>query len=81
MIALEVFGETLARAAVAERLVEIDGASRVRMGPAVGDGRSVVLAHVSHDSTDEILAELRTLRGTAKIRRKSTLGVSEPRET
>jgi uncharacterized hydrophobic protein (TIGR00271 family) len=61
MIALEVFGETLAMTAVAERLLEVDGASRVRMEPAVGDGRSVVLAHVSHDSTDQILAELRAL--------------------
>jgi uncharacterized hydrophobic protein (TIGR00271 family) len=61
MIALEVFGETPAMTTVAERLVEIDGASRVRMEPAVGDGRSIVLAHVSHDSTDQILAELRAL--------------------
>jgi uncharacterized hydrophobic protein (TIGR00271 family) len=61
MIALEVFGETPAMTTVAERLVEIDGASRVRMEPAVSDGRSVVLAHVSHDSTDQILAELRAL--------------------
>jgi Domain of unknown function (DUF389) len=61
MIALEVFGETPAMTTVAERLAEIDGASRVRMEPAVSDGRSVVLAHVSHDSTDQILAELRAL--------------------
>jgi len=61
MIALEVFGETPAMTAVAERLVEIDGASRVRIEPALGDGRSVVLAHVSHDSADQILAELRAL--------------------
>jgi uncharacterized hydrophobic protein (TIGR00271 family) len=61
MIALEVFGETPAMTSVAERLGEIDGASRVRMEPAVSDGRSVVLAHVSHDSTDQILAELRAL--------------------
>ncbi|MGB0092755.1 MAG: DUF389 domain-containing protein [Solirubrobacteraceae bacterium] len=61
MIALEVFGDTLAMTAVAERLVEIDGASRVRMEPALGDRRSVVLAHVSHDATDQILAELQAL--------------------
>jgi Domain of unknown function (DUF389) len=61
MIALEVFGETPAMTVVAERLVEIDGARRVRMEPALGDGRSVVLAHVSHDATDHILAELRAL--------------------
>jgi uncharacterized hydrophobic protein (TIGR00271 family) len=65
MIALEVFGETPAMTTVAERLGEIDGASRVRMEPAVADGRSVVLAHVSHDSTDQILAELRALSITS----------------
>jgi uncharacterized hydrophobic protein (TIGR00271 family) len=62
MIALEVFGEAPAMTAVAERLVEIDGASRVRIEPALHDGRSVVLAHVSHDSTDQVLTELRALR-------------------
>jgi uncharacterized hydrophobic protein (TIGR00271 family) len=61
MIALEVFGETPAMTAVAERLIEIDGASRVRLEPAVGDAGSVVLAHVSHDATDQILAELDAL--------------------
>jgi uncharacterized hydrophobic protein (TIGR00271 family) len=61
MIALEVFGETPAMTAVAERLVEIDGASRVRMESAMRDGRSVVLAHVSHDATDQVLVELRAL--------------------
>lgn len=61
MIALEVFGETAAMTTVAERLVEIDGASRVRIEPAVGDGRSVVLAQVKHDATDDVLAELGAL--------------------
>ncbi len=61
MIALEVFGETPAMTAVAERLAEIDGASRVRVEPVLGHGRSVVFAHVSHDATDRILAELRAL--------------------
>jgi uncharacterized hydrophobic protein (TIGR00271 family) len=61
MIALEVVGETPAMTAVAERLVEIDGASRVRMESAMRDGRSVVLAHVSHDATDQVLVELRAL--------------------
>jgi hypothetical protein len=41
MIALEVFGETPVMTMVAERLVEIDGASRVRMESAVGDGRQL----------------------------------------
>src|SRR5450755_3045741 len=61
MIALEVFGETPAMTAVAERLAEIDGASRVRMESAMRGGRSVVLAHVSHDATDQVLVELRAL--------------------
>jgi uncharacterized hydrophobic protein (TIGR00271 family) len=61
MIALEVFGETPAMAAVAERLVQIDGARRVRIEPALSDGRSVILAHVSHDSVDRVMAELRAL--------------------
>jgi uncharacterized hydrophobic protein (TIGR00271 family) len=61
MIALEVFGDTPAMTSVAERLVEIDGASRVRLEPAISDGRSVVLAHLSHDATDQVLMELRAL--------------------
>lgn len=47
--------------ALAERLTELDGASQIRMQPAVSDGRSVVFAHVSHDATDQILVELRAL--------------------
>jgi hypothetical protein len=61
MIALEVFGETPTMTAVAERLAATDGASRVRLESTLGDGRSVVLAHVSHDTTDRVLAELRAL--------------------
>ncbi len=61
MIALEVFGETPAMTAVAERLHELAGVSRVRIEPAVGDGHSLVIASVSHNATDQILAELRAL--------------------
>ncbi len=81
MIALEVFGETPTMTAVAERLVEIDGASRVRMEAACGDGRSVVLAHVSHDATDQILAELRALsvaRADVTLMRIEELGGGVP---
>ncbi len=39
MIALEVFGETPAMIAVADRLTEIAGVSRVRMEPARDDRR------------------------------------------
>ncbi len=62
MIALEVFGETATMAGVAERLLQVDGASRVRIEPASAGGRSLVRANVSHDATDQILAELRALK-------------------
>jgi uncharacterized hydrophobic protein (TIGR00271 family) len=81
VIALEVFGEAPAMIAVAERLVEIDGASRVRLEPALDDGRSVVLAHVSHDATDRILAELRALnvaRTDMTLMRVEELGGGAP---
>jgi hypothetical protein len=81
VIALEVFGETPAMTAVAERLVEIDGASRVRLETAVGDGRSIVLAHVSHDATDQILTELRALnvaRADMTLMRIEELGGGAP---
>ncbi|HEY1509288.1 MAG TPA: hypothetical protein VGF93_09825 [Solirubrobacteraceae bacterium] len=42
VIALEVFGEAPAMIAVAERLVEIDGASRARLEPVSDEGRSAV---------------------------------------
>jgi uncharacterized hydrophobic protein (TIGR00271 family) len=59
MIGLEVFGHTSAMTAVAERLHELDGVSRVRIETAVRDEHSLVLATVSHDATDHILRELR----------------------
>ena len=61
MIALEAFGDTSSMVAVARRLLEVDGVSRVRLTPAVHDGRSLVLAHVSHEAADRTLAELRAL--------------------
>jgi uncharacterized hydrophobic protein (TIGR00271 family) len=61
MIALEVFGDTPAMIAVAERLATVAGVSRVRVEPALGDG-SLVLARVGHDATDAALAELRALQ-------------------
>jgi uncharacterized hydrophobic protein (TIGR00271 family) len=60
MIGLEVFGDRPAMIAVAERLQSIEGASRVRVEPALGE-RSLVVARVSHGATDQILAELRAL--------------------
>ena len=61
MIGLEVFGQTPAMAAVAERLDRLGGASRVRVEAAVRDEHSLVLAAVSHDAIDDILRELRAL--------------------
>jgi uncharacterized hydrophobic protein (TIGR00271 family) len=61
MIGLEVFGYTRAMTAVAERLHELDGVSRVRIETAVRDEHSLVLASVSHNATDHILQELRAL--------------------
>ena len=59
MIGLEVFGQTPAMTAVAERLHQLDGVSRVRIETAVRDEHSLVLATVNHDATDHILRELR----------------------
>ena len=61
MIALEVFGETPTMSAVAERLHDLDGVSRLRIEPAARDQHSLVLATVSHAATDQILDELRAL--------------------
>jgi len=61
MIALEVFGETSTLSAVAERLDDFDGVSRVRIAPAVSDQHSLVHAIVSHAAADQILDELRAL--------------------
>ncbi len=61
MIALEVFGETPLMNAVAQRLHELEGASRVRIQPTVRDRHSVVIATVSHSATDRILDELQML--------------------
>jgi uncharacterized hydrophobic protein (TIGR00271 family) len=61
MIGLEVFGQTPAMTAVAERLHRLDGVGRVRIETAVRDGHSLVHATVSHDVTDQTLRELRAL--------------------
>jgi hypothetical protein len=61
MIALEVFGESSAMVAVAGRLQDFDGVSRVRVQSAVQLERSLVSAHVRHDATDDILDQLRAL--------------------
>jgi uncharacterized hydrophobic protein (TIGR00271 family) len=61
MITLEVFGAASEMDAVAARLQELGGVSRVRIEPAVRDHHALVLASVSHDAADQILEELRAL--------------------
>jgi uncharacterized hydrophobic protein (TIGR00271 family) len=61
MIALEVFGESPAMVAVAERLHQLEGVSRVRIEPAVGDQHSLVLAQVTHQAADRVLDQLQAL--------------------
>jgi uncharacterized hydrophobic protein (TIGR00271 family) len=61
MIALEVFGESDAMDLVAERLYELDGVRRVRIQPVFHPRHSVVLAHLSHDATDRVLAQLEAI--------------------
>ncbi len=62
MIAIEVFGQTSAMAAVAACLDELDGVSRVRIETAVRHEHALVLATVSHATTDHVLQELQDLR-------------------
>ena len=62
MITLEVFGESELARAVAERLLDLDGVSRLRIEPAARDHHSVVVASVSHQATDRVLAQLEALK-------------------
>lgn len=59
MIDLEVFGTTAAMQAVAERLDEMDGVSRVRLVDATREGCSVVSASLRPKTTDAVLEDLR----------------------
>jgi uncharacterized hydrophobic protein (TIGR00271 family) len=59
MIALEVFGTTAAMKAVAERLDEMDGVSRVRLVDATREGCSVVSASLHPRTADAVLDDLR----------------------
>ena len=71
----------------AERILAIDGVSRVRIIPAVPDGRSLVFGEVRHDATDALVRELHALgvaqdgeeaRGEIQCNRAATCG--PPRE-
>ena len=59
MIALEVYGTTAAMQAVAERLDETDGVSRVRLVEATREGHSVVSASLHPRTADAVLEDLR----------------------
>ena len=59
MIDLEVFGTTPAMRAVAARLDETDGVSRVRLVGATREGYSVVSATLRPRTVDEVLGDLR----------------------
>jgi uncharacterized hydrophobic protein (TIGR00271 family) len=59
MIALEVFGTTPAMRAVAARLDETDGVSRVRLVDATREGYSVVSATLRPRTADAVLGDLR----------------------
>jgi uncharacterized hydrophobic protein (TIGR00271 family) len=59
MIELEVFGRTAAMQAVAGRLDETDGVSRVRLVDATRDGYSVISASLRPRTVDAVLDDLR----------------------
>jgi uncharacterized hydrophobic protein (TIGR00271 family) len=61
VIALEVYGTTAAMQAVAERLDETDGVSRVRLVEATREGHSVVSASLHPRTADAVLEDLRLL--------------------
>jgi uncharacterized hydrophobic protein (TIGR00271 family) len=58
VITLEVFSEAELARALAERLLELDGVSRVRIEPAAREHHAVVLAHLSQRATDRVLDHL-----------------------
>jgi hypothetical protein len=60
-MALEVYGETAVMDAVARRLDQAEGVSRVRLVGATRVGRSLVLAAVRPRKADATLAELRRM--------------------
>jgi uncharacterized hydrophobic protein (TIGR00271 family) len=59
MIDLEVFGKSAAMRAVAERLDETDGVSRVRLVDATRQGYAVVSASIHPSAVDAVLEDLR----------------------
>jgi uncharacterized hydrophobic protein (TIGR00271 family) len=61
MISFEISGGTSAMTSAADRIVAIDGVSRVRIVPALPDGRSLVFGEVRHDATDAFVDALHAL--------------------
>jgi uncharacterized hydrophobic protein (TIGR00271 family) len=81
MISLEISGETRAMISVADQVLDIDGVSRVRIIPALPEGRSLVFGRVHHDATDALLAELQALgvpREDVVLTRVEELGGGTP---
>jgi uncharacterized hydrophobic protein (TIGR00271 family) len=58
VIAFEISGATPAMSDVAQRILELEGIGRVRIVPALPDGRSLVSGEVRHDATDRLVDEL-----------------------
>ena len=61
MIQLEVFGDSVAMATVAESLEELDGVSRLRTVSATRPGHAVVAGVVDPRAVDPLLEGLRRL--------------------
>jgi uncharacterized hydrophobic protein (TIGR00271 family) len=78
VIAFEISGATPAMSEVAQRILQLDGVGRVRIIPALLDGRSLVSGEVRHDATDRLVDELLALGVTSddlRLTRSEELGV------
>ena len=84
MISVEISGETPAMVSVADRVLGIDGVSRVRITPALPEGHSLVFGQVRHDAADALLTELQVLgvsRKDVTLTRVEELGAPGAHET
>lgn len=66
---------------VAQRILELDGIGRVRIVPALPDGRSLVSGEVRHDATDTLVDELLAFGVTSedlRLTRTDELGGGQP---
>jgi hypothetical protein len=81
VISFEIFGSTPAMSEVAQRILKLDGIGRVRVAPALPDGRSLVSGEVRHDATDTLVDELVALgvtRENLRLTRVEDLGGGQP---